>query len=99
MPFNNELEQKSILTQDDRYFPLLIPKKRSPSAFLSQAMAVLNINQEDDGDRTTFFGIALRLTAAINVHGAFSKIDRWSSRTCIRERTLGLSYTLFFFVS
>ncbi|NCR01571.1 MAG: hypothetical protein DWQ53_01945 [Microcystis flos-aquae DF17] len=62
-------------------------------------MAVLNINQEDDGDRTTFFGIALRLTAAINVHGAFSKIDRWSSRTCIRERTLGLSYTLFFFVS
>jgi hypothetical protein len=28
MPFNNELEQKSILTQDDRYFPLLIPKKR-----------------------------------------------------------------------
>jgi hypothetical protein len=97
MPFNNELEPKSILTQDDRYFPLLIPKKRSPSAFLSQAMAVLNINQEDDGDRTTFFGIAL--TAAINVHGAFSKIDRWSSRTCIRERTLRLSYTLFFFVS
>jgi len=49
-------------------------------------MAVLNINQEDDGDRTTFFGIAL--TAAINVHGAFPKSDRWSSRTCIRERTL-----------
>ncbi|BAG01909.1 MULTISPECIES: hypothetical protein [Microcystis] len=49
-------------------------------------MAVLNINQEDDGDRTTFFGIAL--TAAINGHGAFPKIDRWSNRTCIRERTL-----------
>ncbi|WP_159296231.1 hypothetical protein [Microcystis aeruginosa] len=39
-------------------------------------------------DRTTFFGIAL--TAAINGHGAFPKIDRWSSRTCIRERTLRL---------
>ncbi|MDJ0538698.1 MAG: hypothetical protein PX481_08360 [Microcystis sp. M53603_WE2] len=65
--------------------------------FLSQAMAVLKFNQEDYGDRTTFFGIPL--TAAINVHGAFPKIDRWSSRTCIRERTLGLSYTLFFFVS
>ncbi|WP_287107168.1 MULTISPECIES: hypothetical protein [unclassified Microcystis] len=57
-------------------------------AFLSQAMAVLKFNQEDNGDRT-----------AINVHGAFPKSDRWSSRTCIRERTLGLSYTLFFFVS
>ncbi|AKV68048.1 hypothetical protein [Microcystis panniformis] len=51
-------------------------------------MAVLKFNQEDNGDRT-----------AINVHGAFPKSDRWSSRTCIRERTLGLSYTLFFFVS
>ncbi|WP_193746293.1 hypothetical protein [Microcystis aeruginosa] len=54
--------------------------------FLSQAMAVLKFNQEDNSDRTTFFGIPL--TAAINVHGAFPKIDRWSSRTCIRERTL-----------
>jgi hypothetical protein len=90
MPFNNELEQKSILTQDDRHFPLLIPKKRSPVAFLSQAMAILKFNQQDDGDRTTFFGIALRLTAAINVHGAFPKIERWSNRTCIRERTLRL---------
>jgi hypothetical protein len=53
MPFNNELEQKSILTQDDRHFPLLIPKKRSPLAFLSQAMAILKFNQQDDGDRTT----------------------------------------------
>jgi hypothetical protein len=53
MPFNNELEQKSILTQDVRHFPLLIPKKRSPFAFLSQAMAILKFNQQDDGDRTT----------------------------------------------
>ena len=51
MPFNNELEPKSILTQDDRYFPLLIPKKRSPSAFLSQAMTISKFNQEDDSDR------------------------------------------------
>jgi hypothetical protein len=51
MPFNNELEQKSILTQDDRYFPLLIPKKRSPFAFLSQAMAILKFNQQDNSDR------------------------------------------------
>ncbi|AVQ73749.1 hypothetical protein B5D77_22850 [Microcystis sp. MC19] len=49
-------------------------------------MAVLKFNQQDDSDRTTFFGIPL--TAAINVHGAFPKSDRWSSRTCIRERTL-----------
>ncbi|MCA2811893.1 MAG: hypothetical protein IM477_04810 [Microcystis sp. M090S1] len=28
-------------------------------AILSQAMAVLKFNQEDNGDRTTFFGIAL----------------------------------------
>jgi hypothetical protein len=49
-------------------------------------MAVLKFNQENNGDRTTFFGIPL--TAAINVHGAFPKSDRWSSRTCIRERTL-----------
>jgi hypothetical protein len=47
-------------------------------------MAVFKFNQEDNSDRTTFFGIALRLTAAINVHGAFPKIDRWSTRTCIR---------------
>ncbi|WP_159249573.1 hypothetical protein [Microcystis aeruginosa] len=47
---------------------------------------VLKFNQEDDSDRTTFFGIAL--TAAINVHGAFPKSDLWISRTCIRERTL-----------
>ena len=53
MPFNNELDQKSILTQDDRYFPLLIPQKRLPLAFLSQAMAILKFNQQDDGDRTT----------------------------------------------
>jgi hypothetical protein len=33
-------------------------------------------------------GIALKLTASINVHGAFPKIDRWSSRIQIRERTL-----------
>ncbi|GCL57152.1 hypothetical protein NIES3807_03020 [Microcystis aeruginosa NIES-3807] len=47
---------------------------------------VLRFNQEDDSDRTTFFGITL--TAAINVHGAFPKSDLWISRTCIRERTL-----------
>ena len=34
------------------------------------------------------FGIALKLTASINQHGAFPKIDRWSSRIQIRERTL-----------
>jgi hypothetical protein len=34
------------------------------------------------------FGITLKLTASINVHGAFPKIDRWSSRIQIRERTL-----------
>ena len=34
------------------------------------------------------FGIALKLTTLINVHGAFPKIDRWSSRLQIRERTL-----------
>jgi hypothetical protein len=50
MPFNNELEQKSILTQDVRHFPLLIPKKRSPFAFLSQAMAILKFNPQDDSD-------------------------------------------------
>ncbi|MFN6217223.1 MAG: hypothetical protein ACK4ZB_21730 [Microcystis sp.] len=55
-------------------------------AILSQAMAVLKFNQQDDSDRTTFFGIPL--TAAINVHGAFPKSDLWSNRTCIRERTL-----------
>ncbi|MCA2519727.1 MAG: hypothetical protein IM527_06760 [Microcystis sp. M42BS1] len=31
---------------------------------------------------------ALKPTASINGHGAFPKIDRWSSGTCIRERTL-----------
>ncbi len=36
------------------------------------------------------FRIALKPTAAINVHGAFPKIDRWSSRSHIRERTLQL---------
>jgi hypothetical protein len=36
-------------------------------------------------------GIAFRLTASINVHGTFPKIDRWSSRSRIRERTLRLS--------
>jgi hypothetical protein len=30
----------------------------------------------------------LKPTASINGHGAFPKIDRWSSRSCIRERTL-----------
>ncbi|AVQ74335.1 hypothetical protein B5D77_14840 [Microcystis sp. MC19] len=34
------------------------------------------------------FGIVLKLTFSINVHGAFPKIDRWSSKTDIRERTL-----------
>ncbi|NCS31697.1 MAG: hypothetical protein GPJ18_25655 [Microcystis aeruginosa F13-15] len=32
--------------------PLLIPKKRSPFAFLSQAMAILKFNQQDNSDRT-----------------------------------------------
>ncbi len=34
------------------------------------------------------FDIAFKPTAAINVHGAFPKIDRWSSRSHMRERTL-----------
>ena len=34
------------------------------------------------------FSIPPKLTASINVHGAFLKIDRWSSKTPIRERTL-----------
>ncbi|MFM7788384.1 MAG: hypothetical protein ACKO90_09570, partial [Microcystis panniformis] len=55
--------------------PLFIPKKRSHSAFLSQAMTILKFNQEDNRDRNTFFGIPL--TAAINVHGAFPKIERF----------------------
>jgi len=38
-------------------------------------MAVLKFNQEDNGDHTTFFGIPL--TAAINVHGAFPKSERF----------------------
>jgi hypothetical protein len=38
-------------------------------------MAVLKFNQEDNSDRTTFFGIPL--TAAINVHGAFPKSERF----------------------
>ncbi|MFM6375101.1 MAG: hypothetical protein ACKPH1_15450 [Microcystis panniformis] len=32
--------------------PLLIPKKRSPFALLSQAMAILKFNQQDNSDRT-----------------------------------------------
>jgi hypothetical protein len=104
---NNDIRDRRSMTtfqlteiaplHSQKAIALLLPKKRSPLAFLSQAMAVLKFNQEDNGDRTTFFGIPL--TAAINVHGAFPKSDRWSSRTCIRERTLRLSYTLFFFVS
>ena len=35
-------------------------------------------------------GIALKLTASINVHGAFPKIDRRSSSIQIRGRTLRL---------
>jgi hypothetical protein len=31
---------------------------------------------------------ALKPTASIHGHGAFPKIDQWSSSTCIRERTL-----------
>ena len=34
------------------------------------------------------FGIAFKPTAAINVHGAFPKIDHWISKSHIRERTL-----------
>ncbi|GBD55327.1 hypothetical protein [Microcystis aeruginosa] len=37
---------------------------------------------------TNAFSIALKLTSLINVHGAFPKIDRWSSGSQIRERTL-----------
>ena len=36
------------------------------------------------------FGIALKLTASVNEHGAFPKIDRWSSGSHLRERTLRL---------
>jgi hypothetical protein len=93
---NNDIRDRRSMTtfqlteiaplHSQKAIALLIPKKRSPLAFLSQAMAVFKFNQEDNSDRTTFFGIPL--TAAINVHGAFPKSDRWSSRTCIRERTL-----------
>jgi hypothetical protein len=38
-------------------------------------MTISEFNQEDNSDRTTFFGIPL--TAAINVHGAFPKSDRF----------------------
>ncbi len=37
------------------------------------------------------FHIALKPTVSINVHGAFPKIDRWSSRNHFGERTLRLS--------
>ncbi|TRU04722.1 MAG: hypothetical protein EWV60_20020 [Microcystis sp. Msp_OC_L_20101000_S702] len=33
---------------------------------------------------------ALKLTASMNVHGAFPKIYRWSSMSHLRERTLRL---------
>ncbi|MCZ8227128.1 MAG: hypothetical protein O9324_25120 [Microcystis sp. LE19-84.1B] len=39
------------------------------------------------------FGIVLKPTVSINVHGAFPKIDRWSNRSHIRERTLRLYNT------
>ncbi|MFN6272230.1 MAG: hypothetical protein ACK4ZI_05095 [Microcystis sp.] len=38
-------------TLQNRHSLLLLPKKRSPVTFLSQAMAVLKFNQEDDSDR------------------------------------------------
>ncbi|NCR42521.1 MAG: hypothetical protein GPJ21_23555 [Microcystis aeruginosa W13-11] len=39
---------------------LLIAKKRSQLAFLSQAMTILKFNQEDNGDRTTRSAIILQ---------------------------------------
>jgi len=93
---NNDIRDRESMTtfqltkiaplHSQKAIAILIPKERSLLAFLSQAMAILKFNQEDNGDRTMFFGIPL--TAAINVHGAFPTSDRWSSRTCISERTL-----------
>ncbi|BAG01604.1 MULTISPECIES: hypothetical protein [Microcystis] len=37
-------------TLQNRHSLLLLPKKRSLFALLSQAMAILKFNQEDDGD-------------------------------------------------
>jgi hypothetical protein len=82
---NNDIRDRRSMTtfqlteiaplHSQKALALLLPKKRSPLAFLSQAMAVLKFNQENNGDRTTFFGIPL--TAAINVHGAFPKSERF----------------------
>jgi len=53
------------------------------------ASAVNQTHQSDVLLRSAF-GIALKPTTSMSVHGAFPKIDWWSSRTCIRERTLRL---------
>jgi hypothetical protein len=82
---NNDIRDRESMTtfqltkiaplHSQKAIAILIPKERSLLAFLSQAMAILKFNQEDNGDRTTFFGIPL--TAAINVHGAFPKSERF----------------------
>ncbi|WP_196219410.1 hypothetical protein [Microcystis aeruginosa] len=38
-------------TLQNRHSLLLLPKKRSPVTFLSQAMTISKFNQEDNGDR------------------------------------------------
>ncbi|MBD2287685.1 hypothetical protein H6F92_02105 [Microcystis wesenbergii FACHB-1317] len=43
----------SVLLRSAFGIALLIPKKRSPLAFLSRAMTISKFNQEDDSDRTT----------------------------------------------
>ncbi|TRV45342.1 MAG: hypothetical protein EWV53_04660 [Microcystis panniformis Mp_MB_F_20051200_S9] len=40
-------------TLQNRHSLLLLPKKRSLLAFLSQAMTILKFNQQDHSDRTT----------------------------------------------
>ncbi|OPF17564.1 hypothetical protein B1L04_16670 [Microcystis aeruginosa KW] len=48
------------------------------------------IHTQSQQRRASFNLTTPKPTASINVHGAFPKIDRWSSRSHIRERTLRL---------
>jgi hypothetical protein len=58
-------------------------------------MAVFKFNQENNGDRTTFFGIPL--TAAINVHGAFPKSDRFVAGLALGNAPYGF-FRLFMLI-
>jgi len=46
------------------------------------------IHTQSQQRRASFNLTTPKPTVAINLHGAFPKIDRWSSRSHIRERTL-----------